>query len=99
MQQLTNQVSSKNSFIRRRHKLPIIKNGTETYLTHKEAKIVTLLIRGLRAKQIAWELESSLHTVNTHLANIKDKLNCNNIFQLGLILGSYKVQVDSFTDV
>ena len=65
-----------------------IKNNEEAYLTKKEAVIVSELISGKRAKQIAWDLQTSLHTVNTHLANIKAKLECQNIFQLGLLLGS-----------
>ena len=57
-------------------------------LTPKEAVIVTYLINGHRAKEIAWELKTSLHTVNTHLGNIKSKFKCSSIFQLGLVLGS-----------
>lgn len=67
----------------------------EAYLTKRETVIVGLLIKGMRAKQIAWELHSSLHTINTHLSNIKGKLHCDNIFQLGLILGDYKAQIAS----
>lgn len=78
----------------KRYKLLIAKDGLETYLTLKEAVIVSLLVRGFRAKQIAWELKSSLHTINTHLSNIKEKLQCSNIFQLGLILGKYKQQLE-----
>ena len=76
----------------KRYKMPIRYGEREAYLTRKETVIVALLIRGMRAKQIAWELNSSLHTVNTHLSNIKEKLNCDNIFQLGLILGDYKTE-------
>ena len=75
--------------------MPIKQGESEAYLTKRETIIVALLIRGMRAKQIAWELNSSLHTINTHLSNIKEKLHCENIFQLGLILGDYKVQLES----
>jgi DNA-binding CsgD family transcriptional regulator len=75
--------------------MPIRYGEKETYLTRKETVIVALLIRGMRAKQIAWELNSSLHTINTHLSNIKEKLHCDNIFQLGLILGDYKNQLEN----
>ena len=78
----------------KRYKLPIKHGELEAYLTKRETIIVALLIRGMRAKQIAWELNSSLHTVNTHLSNIKEKLHCDNIFQLGLILGDYKDQLE-----
>ncbi len=60
----------------------------EVYLTDKEAGIITCLISGLRPKEIAWELTTSLNTINTHLANIKIKLGCISIFQLGMVLGS-----------
>lgn len=73
-----------------RYHLPYTYDGKQVYLTQKEAIIVTKLVQGLRTKEIAWELQSSLHTVNTHLANIKEKLNCDNIFQLGLKIGAYK---------
>jgi DNA-binding NarL/FixJ family response regulator len=73
-----------------RYHLPYYYDGRQVYLTQKEASIVTKLVQGLRTKEIAWELNSSLHTVNTHLANIKEKLNCDNIFQLGLKIGAYK---------
>ena len=80
---------------KKRYKMPIRHGGREAYLTKRETIIVALLIKGMRAKQIAWELHSSLHTINTHLSNIKEKLNCDNIFQLGLILGDYKTQLES----
>lgn len=60
----------------------------EVYLTDKEAGIISCLVEGLRPKEIAWELTTSLNTVNTHLANIKIKLGCISIFQLGLVLGN-----------
>ena len=60
----------------------------EVYLTDKEAGIIACLVDGLRPKEIAWELTTSLNTVNTHLANIKIKLGCMSIFQLGLVLGN-----------
>ncbi len=82
---------------RKRYKMPIKHGEREAYLTKRETIIVALLIRGMRAKQIAWELNSSLHTVNTHLSNIKEKLNCDNIFQLGLILGDYKTQLENIS--
>lgn len=79
----------------KRYKMSIKCGEKEAYLTKRETIIVALLIRGMRAKQIAWQLNSSLHTVNTHLSNIKEKLECDNIFQLGLILGDYKTELES----
>ncbi len=63
-------------------------SNKEVYLTDKEAGIISCLVDGLRPKEIAWELTTSLNTVNTHLANIKIKLGCVSIFQLGLVLGN-----------
>lgn len=63
-------------------------SNKEVYLTDKEAGIITCLVDGLRPKEIAWKLTTSLNTVNTHLANIKIKLGCISIFQLGLVLGN-----------
>lgn len=60
------------------------------YLTQREAMVVALMMLGQRAKQIAWKLEISLHTVNSHMANIKQKLECNTNFEVGYLLGWFK---------
>lgn len=60
------------------------------HLTQREAMIVALMMIGQRAKQIAWKLKISLHTVNSHMANIKQKLDCNTNFEVGYILGWFK---------
>lgn len=59
-------------------------------LTQREAMIVALMMIGHRAKQIAWKLEISLHTVNSHMANIKQKLDCTTNFEVGYRLGWFK---------
>lgn len=64
-------------------------SSKEVYLTDREAGIICCLVEGLRPKEIAWKLTTSLNTVNTHLANIKIKLGCISIFQLGLVLGGF----------
>lgn len=66
------------------------------YLTQREAMIVTLMMIGQRAKQIAWKLQISLHTVNSHMANIKQKLDCNTNFEVGYILGWFKYYQEQF---
>ncbi len=78
---------------KRRYHLTTAKGGRQ-YLTNREAEIVLLLVQGRRTKQIAWDLNASLHTVNTHLSNIKAKLHCTNIFQLGLVLGAWKLELN-----
>jgi DNA-binding CsgD family transcriptional regulator len=49
--------------------------------------VVGLMMLGDRAKQIAWKLKISLHTVNSHMANIKQKLECSTNFEVGYRLG------------
>jgi len=73
-------------------KFKIVIPGRENpiFLTQREAMIVTLMMIGHRAKQIAWKLEISLHTVNSHMANIKQKLHCTTNFEVGYRLGWFK---------
>ncbi len=59
-------------------------------LTPRESKVVTLMMLGDRAKEIAWKLKISLHTVNSHMANIKDKLDCSTNFEVGFRLGWFR---------
>lgn len=68
----------------------------EIHLTDKETGIIACLIDGLRPKEIAWQLTTSLNTVNTHLANIKIKLGCISIFQLGMVLGTLMATEENF---
>lgn len=87
-----------DTFISKRQRFYIkFSDSTQTYLTTKEFDIVRKLTTGRRAKEIAWESGSSLHTINTHLANIKDKFGCDNIFQLGYVLGRYLPEMKSFS--
>lgn len=64
------------------------------YLTYREAMVVALMMLGDRAKQIAWKLKISLHTVNSHMANIKHKLECNTNFEVGYRLGWFRYYQD-----
>ncbi len=84
------------SFIPKKRFYIKVSETMNAYLTKKEFDIVLHLVNGRRAKEIAWELGSSLHTINTHLANIKYKLKCANIFQLGLVLGKSYSDLDAF---
>ena len=56
-------------------------------LTHAEKRVIGFLSLDLRPKQIASELNNSVHTINSHIGNIKDKLGCNTAYQLGNKLG------------
>lgn len=79
-------IKIKNSFGKKRYY--VLGPHKEVYLTDKETEIISCLINGLRPKEIAWQLTTSLNTINTHLANIKIKLGCVSIFQLGMVLGN-----------
>lgn len=65
----------------------VLPDAKQIFLTPRESVIVVLLMLGDRAKQIAWKLNISLHTVNSHVSNIKAKLNCNTNFEVGYRLG------------
>jgi len=50
---------------------------SSVYITNKEAVCLLNLIQGKTAKQTAKELGISYRTVETHLHNVKNKLNCH----------------------
>ena len=52
--------------------------GGPPVLTAREAEVLRLLADGLSNKQIARELEISIHGAKRHVANILMKLNCPN---------------------
>jgi DNA-binding NarL/FixJ family response regulator len=47
-------------------------------LTYKEKEVLGNLVRGLSNKEIAWNMNVSPGTVNTHLDNIYRKFGCSN---------------------
>lgn len=57
------------------------------YLTERELECVNYLSRGKTAEEIAIILNISKRTVETHIKNIKRKMNCYNQFRLGYLLG------------
>jgi len=59
-----------------------------TYLTRREIDIVRLLIEGNKPVAISKELCLSQRTLEVHISHIKDKLNCNTLFELGYVLGT-----------
>jgi DNA-binding CsgD family transcriptional regulator len=58
------------------------------YLTRREIDIVRMLLTGKRAIAISQELSVSDRTLEVHMSHIKDKFKCNNLFELGFLLGS-----------
>ncbi len=59
-------------------------NGNQ-YLTKREFECLYWLSIGRTLDQIATILKITPRTINAHIKNIKDKLNCDNQFQLGMI--------------
>lgn len=59
----------------------------EVYLTQKEMECIQWCIHGKSSEEIAMILGVSKRTVEAHLENMKQKLNCYKQFQLGYKLG------------
>jgi DNA-binding CsgD family transcriptional regulator len=60
-------------------------------LSGRQGRIVELILQGMRDKQIAAELDLSIHTVRTYLNRIFDKVGVDDRFELLLrILASRK---------
>ncbi len=60
------------------HVLTTPANGIAQKLSERERQVIELVALGLSNKQLARQLALSLHTVKRHLANILDKLGCDN---------------------
>lgn len=52
------------------------------YFTRREVQTLSLYLRGCRSKQIAYFLNISDKTVDTHLRRIKDKVDAENRYQI-----------------
>lgn len=63
------------------------------HLTNREYECVNYLIRGKTAEEIAIILNISRRTVETHVQNIKRKMNCYNQFRLGYLLGRLGINI------
>lgn len=90
----TQEIDTLRLTIDNRYKVVLAEKDQPIYLTQREAMVVALMMLGNRAKQIAWKLEISLHTVNSHMANIKHKLDCSTNFEVGYRLGWFKFYQD-----
>ena len=51
-------------------------------LTRRESEILSLIALGKSSKEIATQLDISLHTVNNHRKHMCKKLGCENASQL-----------------
>ena len=56
--------------------------GQPSLLTDREREVVQLIAEGKTTKQIAYQLNVSLNTVNTHGRRLKKKLGLNGVAEL-----------------
>ena len=65
-----------------------IKNSNNNYLnlTKREIEIIQWIACGKSSKEIARVLNISPRTVETHLSNVKNKLNCCKVVQIIYLL-------------
>jgi DNA-binding NarL/FixJ family response regulator len=73
-----------NEYLKIRKKL----RKSETQLTEREVEVVKWLAKGLTHKEIATKLFISKRTVDTHVTNIMEKLDCST--KSGIILYAIK---------
>lgn len=64
------------------------------YLTAREYECINYLTRGKTAEEIAIILNISRRTVETHIQNVKRKMNCYNQFRLGYLLGRLGINMN-----
>ena len=64
------------------NKITLNKKEDFLNLTSSEIKVIHLVIEGFTSKEIAEQLNLSLHTVNTHRKNISRKTSLKNTFAL-----------------
>ncbi|WP_119343065.1 helix-turn-helix transcriptional regulator [Facilibium subflavum] len=63
------------------------KSATENcYITKAELNVAYLLSCGYSMKQVAHKLSLSQRTIEVHIRNMKHRLKCNNLFELGVII-------------
>ena len=63
----------------------------KTYLTLKEYELLGYLAVGKKIHEVAHIMKMSERTAKAHVHNIKQKLNCQNQFQLGIKYSSIKI--------
>jgi len=57
-------------------------NGEQTILTEREIEVLRLVAEGLSRRESAKRLSLSVKTVDTHRANIMEKLDAHNAAEL-----------------
>lgn len=61
-----------------------LNNNPNIYLTPKEIDVLVQLAHGASCVEVSNNLFISNRTVETHILNLKRKLNCNSLFELGV---------------
>lgn len=67
----------------RKNKLLVSESPEMKYLTLRELEVISGLLQGYSALQTAQMLKISKRTAEEHINNIKQKLSCTTLFQLG----------------
>ncbi len=75
-----------NEFIRNTEFKRFYLDFKNNYLTQRELDVLDLLKRGKNTQKICKQLAVSSKTIEMHVKNIKDKLNCKTLFSLGFNL-------------
>jgi LuxR family quorum-sensing system transcriptional regulator SolR len=68
----------------------------KNFLTAKESECVEWYFKGKTSSEIAIIMQISKRTVETHMENVKHKLKCSNMFQLGYAMAKAKHQSFGF---
>lgn len=66
-----------------------LNDASNVYLSKKEIECINWMIKGKSSGEMATILNLSKRTIETHVNNIKRKLNCYKQFQLGYLIGKY----------
>ena len=63
-----------------------------SYLTRRELECLHWIANGKTVEMTATILNVSARTITAHIVNIKEKLGCNNLFQLGMVYAKLNQQ-------
>jgi DNA-binding CsgD family transcriptional regulator len=70
-----------------RRNLERIYLSTGAYLTKRELDLIRLLTRGWMLSEVADQLRVSEDAINKYIRNIKEKLNCKTLCEVGFVIG------------
>jgi len=64
------------------HNMDSVNTQSVEVLTRREKQILAMIARGMTNKEVAHDLEISIHTVENHRANLSEKLGSKNVASL-----------------